>query len=128
MKYTADKQEKYVVIELNEEKLDTTVAPELKSEFITLDAEGFKHVILNLKNVKYSDSSGLSALLSGNRLFHQEGTFVLCEIQEHVQKLIRISQLDKILNILPTQHEAVESVIMTDLENQLKSEAEGEEE
>ncbi|MDH5610027.1 MAG: STAS domain-containing protein [Cyclobacteriaceae bacterium] len=124
MKYSADKQEKYVIIELNEEKLDTTIAPELKSEFVTLQAEGFQHVILNLTNTKYSDSSGLSALLVGNRLFSENGSFILCGIQEHVSKLIGISQLDKVLDILPTQEEAIDAVFMNDLENNLKSESE----
>lgn len=122
MRYTADKQENYVIIELNNEKLDTTVAPELKSEFVTLQAEGFHHVIMNMKNVKYSDSSGLSALLVGNRLFKETGSFILCQVQEHVSKLINISQLDKVLEILPTQHEAVEMVYMNDLESKLKAE------
>ncbi|MFY0686469.1 MAG: STAS domain-containing protein [Cyclobacteriaceae bacterium] len=120
MKYTADKKDNYVTIQLHEEKLDTTVAPELKSEFVTLQAEGFKHVIMNLSDVKYSDSSGLSALLVGNRLFGETGSFILCQMQEHVAKLISISQLDKVLDILPTQEEAVDAVMLNDLENNLK--------
>ena len=120
MKYTADKKDNYVVIELNEEKLDTTIAPELKSEFVTLQAEGFQHVILNLKNVKYSDSSGLSAILNGNRLFGEAGSFILCGLQEHVQKLIKISMLDKVLNILESEEEAVDAVNVYNIEGQIK--------
>ena len=116
MKYSADKQEKYVIIELNEEKLDTSIAPELKSEFVTLQAEGFQHVIMNLKNVKYSDSSGLSALLVGNRLFRAEGSFTLCNVQEHVSKLINISQLDKVMDILDSQQDAIDSVFSNNID------------
>ena len=36
-----------------------------------------------------------------------------------VEKLIAISQLDKVLNILPTDHEGVENIIMTELEKQM---------
>lgn len=122
MKYTADKKEKYVTITLNEEKLDTSIAPELKSEFVTLQAEGFEHVIMNLSEVKYSDSSGLSALLVGNRLFNENGSFVICNVQEHVEKLIKISQLDKVMDILPTEEEAVDAVFMNDIEKNLKEE------
>ena len=121
MKYSADKQEKYVIIQLNEEKLDTSIAPELKSEFVTLQAEGFKHVVMNLKDVKYSDSSGLSALLVGNRLFSQDGSFILCAVQDHVMKLISISQLDKVMDILPTEEEAVDAVMLNDIESNLKA-------
>jgi anti-anti-sigma factor len=125
MKYTADKKEQYVTIELNEEKLDTTIAPELKSEFVTLQAEGFQQVILDLANVKYSDSSGLSALLVGNRLFGETGSFVLCGLQEHVSKLIKISQLDKVLTIFDTQKDAVNAVLLSDIIDQQKDQAEG---
>ena len=47
MKYTVDKQEKYTLLQLNESKLDTHLAPQLKSEFITLHAEGVKNIVLD---------------------------------------------------------------------------------
>ena len=39
--------EKYTLLSLQEEKLDTLIAPDLKSEFITLNAEGITNIILN---------------------------------------------------------------------------------
>ena len=51
MKYSVDKQEKYSLIKLNEKKLDTTIAPGLKSEFITMHAEGIKNIILDISDV-----------------------------------------------------------------------------
>jgi len=120
MKYSVDKKEKYTVLQLNEPKLDTHLAPQLKSEFVTLHAEGVKNIILDLSDVKYTDSSGLSALLVGNRTIHQNGgLFVLACMSDHVMKLIKISQLDGVLNILPTVQEAVDAVFMNDLENDL---------
>jgi anti-sigma B factor antagonist len=119
MKYTADKKDNYAIIALNEEKLDTTIAPELKSEFVTLQAEGFQHVILNMGQVKYSDSSGLSAVLVGNRLFGESGSFIICDIQDHVSKLIKISMLDKVLNIVNSEKEAIDLITVNNLENQI---------
>ena len=34
MKYTIDKKENYTIITIEEKKLDTTVAPDLKSDFV----------------------------------------------------------------------------------------------
>lgn len=122
MKYSIDKQEKYCLIKLNEEKLDSTIAPNLKSDFITLHAEGVKNVILELADVKYTDSSGLSALLVGNRIFHEDGgIFVVSAVTDHVMKLIKISQLDGVLNLLPTAEEAIDAVFMNEIENDLKA-------
>ncbi|UII20779.1 STAS domain-containing protein [Fulvivirga ligni] len=126
MKYTIDKQDKYSLLKLHEEKLDSNIAPNLKSELITTHAEGVKNIILDLSEVKYTDSSGLSALLVGNRVIQEDGgIFVLAGLSEHTLKLIKISQLDSVLNILPTVEEAVDAVFMNELENDLK---EGEEE
>lgn len=122
MKYTIDKQEKYALLRLHEEKMDSSVAPNLKSELITLHAEGVKNIILDLSDVKYTDSSGLSALLVGNRIFQEEGgIFVLAALSEHTVKLIKISQLDSVLNITLTPEEAVDAVFMHEIEKDLKN-------
>jgi anti-anti-sigma factor len=122
MKYTIDKQEKYSLLRLHEEKLDSSVAPNLKSELITLHAEGVRNIILDLSEVKYTDSSGLSALLVGNRIVQEEGgIFVLTCLSDHTMKLIKISQLDSVLNILPTVEEGVDTVFMHEIEKDLKS-------
>ena len=121
MKYTIDKQEKYSLLRLHEEKLDSSVAPSLKSELITLHAEGIRNIILDLAEVKYTDSSGLSALLVGNRILQEDGgVFVLAALSEHTMKLIKISQLDSVLNIVPSIEEAVDSVFMHEIEKDMK--------
>ena len=123
MKYTIDKQEKYALLKLHEEKLDSTVAPSLKSELITLHAEGVRNIILDLSEVKYTDSSGLSALLVGNRILQEDGgVFILASLSEHTLKLIKISQLDSVLTILPTVEESIDAVFMNELEQNLKEE------
>jgi len=123
MKFSLDKEEKYTILSLQEEKLDTTIAPNLKSEFVTLNAEGVKNLILDLSNVKYTDSSGLSAILVGNRLFKEvEGAFILTRLNEHVFKLIKISQLQNVLDVMPTVEEAVDLVYLSEIEKDLKTE------
>jgi anti-anti-sigma factor len=122
MKYTIDKQEKFALVKLHEQKLDSSVAPSLKTELVTLHAEGSHNVILDLSEVKYTDSSGLSALLVGNRIFQEDqGIFVLSGLSDHTMKLIRISQLDSVLNILPTVEESVDAVLMHEVEKDLRN-------
>ena len=121
MKYTIDKQEKYALLSLHEEKLDSSIAPNLKSEMVTLHAEGARNLILDLGEVKYTDSSGLSALLVGNRILQEDGgIFVLTRLSDHTLKLIKISQLDSVLNILPSIEEAIDAVFMHEIEKDMK--------
>jgi len=118
MKYAIDKKEQYVVFTPMEEKLDSLLAPALKSELLTIHAEGFTNIVLDMSQVKYVDSSGLSALLVGDREYGRNGgIFVISGIQEHVMKLLRISMLDKKLNLVATLEEAGEAIFMHEIEN-----------
>ena len=123
MKLTYDKQEKFTVMTLHEENLNSVIAPDIKSEFISLQSNGTEHLIMDFSHVNYVDSSGLSAILTAERLFKEKGSFVMIGVNsDSVKKLISISRLDNILNIVPTLEEAKEFVIMSVLENELKSE------
>jgi len=109
MSFKVEKNEKYTLIKVESEKLDTTVAPSLKSELVVLNADGIKHIIIDLTGVRYCDSSGLSSILVANRLCkNSSGAFVLTGLQESVKKLISISQLDTILNIATSEKESIE--------------------
>ena len=115
MNFKVDKYEKYSIISIGEEKLSSTVVPEIKSEFLNLARDGVTSAIVNMSQVKYVDSSGLSALLVGNRVFSETGVFVIFEVSDHVMKLIKISQLDKVMSIVSTQEEAADAVLLTEI-------------
>lgn len=120
MSYTSQKEEKYTLFKVTAEKLDTLVAPSVKSELVVIGNNGEKNIIMDLSSTRYCDSSGLSAILVGNRISKEAGgTFVLCGLQPSVSKLIEISQLDSILNITPTLNEAVDFLFMEEIEKGL---------
>ena len=60
MKFTVDKHEKYILLKLNETKLNSLISPQLKSELILMNTEGQRNIIFDLSQVKFADSSGLS--------------------------------------------------------------------
>ena len=100
MKISLDKKEKYSILKLEEENLNSIIAPDIKSEFVFLRNEGVINLIFDMKDVKYVDSSGLSAILTANRLWNGHGAFVLTHVEHpSVQKLIEISRLQTILTL-----------------------------
>lgn len=120
MKFSVEKNELFVVLQLNDTKLNTLNAPDLKSELVLLSAEGYKNIALDLSEVEFVDSSGLSAILVANRLCKDaNGTFILVDVQSNVLRLIQISQLDTILTILPTTQEAADYIKMDELTRQI---------
>ena len=123
MKFSTDKQERYCVFTPDEENLNSMVAPQLKSEFVIMANEGLTNLILDLSNVKYVDSSGLSAILTARRLWSNLGTFVVTGVDHNaVKRLVEISKVDTVLNILPTKSEAVDFVFMEELQRDLQAE------
>ncbi|MDB5010296.1 MAG: hypothetical protein JWR67_1231 [Mucilaginibacter sp.] len=124
MKFTVDKHEKYILLKLNESKLNSLVTPQLKSELILINTEGQRNIILDLSQVKFADSSGLSSLLVGHRLCkNAEGSFILTGLNDAVSRLITISQLDNVISIVSSSEEAIDLIFMEEIEKELKREA-----
>lgn len=124
MRYSIDKSDNFTIFKLDEENLNSLISPDLKSEFIILRNEGVKNLILDMKKVKYVDSSGLSAILTANRLWKGYGHFIITDIMhEPVKRLIEISRLDSILTILPEFNDAVD-YIETHADEELAAEEE----
>lgn len=120
MKFEIENKDKVVIVKTKVEKLDAIHAPELKSEMVMMNKNGTKNMILDMSETRYCDSSGLSAVLVANRLCRENnGTFVLCGLQDSVEKLINISQLNSVLKITPTVNEAIDLVYMDEVERDI---------
>ena len=123
MKFSIEEKDSYTVIASNVEKLDSLVALELKSIFKKITSEGQKYVILDLATSRYCDSMGLSTMLTGNKLCKNSGgVLVICNIQPFIEKVLYMSQLESVLNIVPNREEAIEFLKMFKLEQKLKDE------
>ncbi|MDF3076340.1 MAG: hypothetical protein K0S09_229 [Sphingobacteriaceae bacterium] len=123
MKFTVDKHEKYILIKLNEPKLNSLISPQLKSELILINTEGQRNVIIDLSAVKYSDSSGLSSLLVGHRICKNSGgSFIITGLNDNTSRLVTISQLDNVLTIVKNVEEGIDLIFMEEIEKELKKE------
>ena len=115
MEFKIEKRNNYTLIQVLEEKLDTHIAPTLKSELVLVSGNGEKNIVLDLSKCRYCDSSGLSAILVANRLCkNANGTFVLTGLNDAVERLITISQLDTVLNITSSIDEGAKLITEVD--------------
>jgi anti-sigma B factor antagonist len=95
------------IVAFKAEKLTAVNATELKTELLALNKNGINNIVLDLSFTKYCDSSGLSSILTGNRICKDtNGKFILCGLQPAVLKVIQIAQLDKVLILVSNQEEA----------------------
>ena len=121
MKFVIDKKEFYLVFELQTEKLMSANAPLLKSELAIIGVEGYRNLILDMKNVTFVVSSGLSSILLANRMCNDaDGILVLCNLSSQVKSLIKISQLEEVLTIFDSLEEAEDFVKIQELDRQIK--------
>ncbi len=107
--------EDIAVFRLNEKRFDASIAGLVKGEFtILLHTDEINKLIIDLEDVEYCDSSGLSAILLAYRILQaEEGQIRLAAPTKNVRSLIEISQLDRILPICETVDEAVEDLKST---------------
>ena len=110
MEFETKKHGTTTVISLKERKLDATVSSELKGEFLLLCVPGVKSLVIDLSEVEFCDSSGLSALLIAERKMREAGGDVrLAGLNKKVLTLIKISHLDRAFQIYDTVAKAIKA-------------------
>jgi anti-sigma B factor antagonist len=100
MKFDVQKNGTSVTFKLKERKLDSSIAPEVKGEFLILCAPKVQTLVVDLADVEFCDSSGLSALLIADRKMKEVGGKVqLTHVHKKVAGLLKISMLDRVFEI-----------------------------
>ena len=89
-----------VTLALKERRLDSSIASELKGEFLILCKPKLGLLVVDLHDVEFCDSSGLSALLIADRKMREHGGRVrLVNVHKKVSSLIKISMLDRVFDL-----------------------------
>ncbi len=105
MNFEVQKNGNSVTLKLKERKLDSTVSPELKGEFLIICKPKVETLNIDLRDVEFCDSSGLSALLIADRKMKEHGgKVILRNVHKKVVSLIKISMLDRVFEIHETHH------------------------
>ena len=98
MSYKVTEDGNIATIHLDGE-IDMDVTEKAK-EVIFPHIEAGKEVHLNLSNVQYMDSSGISVLIESHQKAMELGTkVILKEISKSVLKVIMMAKLEQILNL-----------------------------
>ena len=98
MSYQVKEENNISTVFLNGE-IDMDVTDSAKDVILPLIEAG-KEVHLNLKDVEYMDSSGISVLIESHQKALELGTKVtLKEISKSVLKVIMMAKLEQILNL-----------------------------
>jgi anti-sigma B factor antagonist len=99
-----------VLIEVNEDRLDAHNSGELKTQMLTFFDEGKNNLVIDLKAVRFVDSSGLGSLVSGfKNASARNGNLKLCGLQPQVRSMFELTRLHRVFEIFPDADEALAS-------------------
>ena len=107
MDFVIRKNSDFTLIKVQSDRLDTSNAPDLKAELVLIVSNGEKNIVLDISECEYCDTSGLSAILLGNRLCEEAtGNFILTGLRPDVEFIISISMIHTVIIVTRTIEEA----------------------
>jgi anti-anti-sigma factor len=120
MEVKTDTKEKFHVIRVETADLPANLAAELKSHLEEPLKDTIKNVVLNLRNVKSIEEETAEVLVrSQQKFYEQNASFVICELNDEVEKFLDEKELLEMMNVTPTESEAYDIVQMEEVEREL---------
>ncbi len=110
MNLKTEKSGDMTLLAVREERLDAHNSEDLKAEMNRLFEGGAKDLLVDLKEVRFIDSSGLGVLVSGfKNASTRQGSIKLCCLQSQVRSMFELTRLHRVFDIYQTVDEALES-------------------
>jgi anti-sigma B factor antagonist len=113
--FTVQPIEKFTVVEFKTPSLmDPLMLEEIGQELYRLvDEEDKRRLILDFEKVQYLSSQAIGIVLTLNKKLSalKSSKFVLCGVGPKLLELLKITRLDRILTVKPSQKEAVKVLL-----------------
>lgn len=94
------------------DRLDIEVAAEFRGMLLSLIDQGHRHLVVDLKDVTFIDSSGLGALVSALKTLKRgsgSGDVRLARVQPPVVSLLEVIRLNRVFTSYGSIEQAVQS-------------------
>jgi anti-sigma B factor antagonist len=89
-------------------EFDVYTAPQLRERVIELVDGGTRHILADLREVTFLDSTGLGALIGGlKRLRACDGSLTLVTGAERILRIFRVTGLNRVFVVWPSVQDAV---------------------
>lgn len=101
--------ETYVIALTGE--IDLYTAPDFKQQLLDVIGQGAKHVVVDLTDTTFIDSTTLGVLVGGvKRLRPNEGRLSIVCSDRNITKIFEITGLDRVFTIYESREEAVSNL------------------
>ena len=93
------------------DRLDITTAWQFRLKLQECISKLSRHVVVNLSQVNFIDSSGLTSLVAGMRDADKlKGSFRICNVHTEAKLVFEVTMMDTVFEIFETEEEALEGV------------------
>lgn len=112
MNVTTTKIKDLNVLTIQDERIDAHNSAELKEYFLQMLDKGEIQIVVQLEHVRFIDSSGLGALLSGHKnAISKSGRFAIVNIQQQVMTMFEITRLNRVFEIYANTDEVTAALM-----------------
>jgi anti-sigma B factor antagonist len=105
-------QDGATIVRPTTDRLDIEVAAEFRAMLLSLIDQGHRHLVMDLKDVTFIDSSGLGALVSALKTLKRgsgSGDVRLARVQPQVVSLLEIIRLNRVFTSYASVDQAIQS-------------------
>jgi anti-sigma B factor antagonist len=89
-------------------RLDITTAWQFRTKLQDCISKQSNHIIVNLGQVNFIDSSGLTSLVAGMRDADKaRGSFKLCNVHPEAKLVFEVTMMDSVFEIFESEEEAL---------------------
>ncbi len=95
-------------------RLDITTAWQFRLKLQECISKHSPHVVVNLSQVNFIDSSGLTSLVAGMRDADKvKGSFRICNVHPEAKLVFEVTMMDSVFEIFETEEEALDGAPRT---------------
>ncbi|MBF0555746.1 MAG: STAS domain-containing protein [Nitrospirae bacterium] len=109
MKIDTAEHSDYMVVSIAGE-IDMYSSPALRDTMLSMVKKNVATVIVNLKDVKYIDSSGIATFVEAlKKMLAYKGKLKMAQVPDRVMEIFNFSKLDKVFDIYGSLEDAAKS-------------------
>jgi anti-anti-sigma factor len=120
MEVKTDTKEKFHVIRVITPVFSANMAAELNQQLSQHLKANIKNLVVNFSEINSVEEEAAEILVRTQQKFYESGaSFVICELNPELEDYLDQKQLLELMNVTPTESEAMDIVQMEEIEREL---------
>jgi anti-sigma B factor antagonist len=96
-----------LIVSLKEQRLDAAIASSFKDAMLEKIDQGQHHIVLDMANVSFMDSSGLGAVVSVLKYMGTRGRLHLFGVTPGVMAVLKLTRMDRVFKTFESRQAAI---------------------